>query len=196
MKSKTNLSACSFPKVKQMIKTIQITAAAIIWLLLSACNKDTMEGRSTNKSSLAFKYNGMQYNLTYVDYPVLEWSASDHGLLINRPDIFNAVISFPRTGCAFSEPYQGAIYDNGNCELLNSSGSAIDSVSIYIYESGTLDFSYTNCEIKQLYDPVTGTNYTRQLCDGNGSFNLALKNKEDNHITISDGIIKIYNQER
>lgn len=136
----------------------------------------------------------MQYNLTYVDYPALEWSVSDRGLLINRPDIFNGVIIFPRAGCAFLEPYEGAVYNNGNCESLNSSGTPVGSVLIYTYESGAFDFSYTNCEIKQLYDPVTGTHYTQHICDGNGSFNLVLKNKEDKSIAITNGIIKIYNQ--
>ena len=177
-----------------MKKFIQIIISGIFLLSTISCKKDAAPGgRSTQKSSLNFNYNGKQYNLTYTNDGAQDWGASPNDIYINRPDIFGGIIRLVSPNCGYMEPYESAVYSNANCELTNTSGMPIDSVVVYTYESGAIELTYSNCETKHGYDIITGTNYTYEICDGNGTFRLNLKNKEEKHITITNGIIKIYN---
>lgn len=178
-----------------MKKLIQIIIPSLLLISTMSCKKDAATGdRSTQKSSLDFNYNGKQYYLTYTNDGAQDWGASTNDIYINRPDIFGGIIRLVSPNCGYMEPYEGAVYSNANCELTNTSGMPIDSVVVYTYQSGSIELTYSNCETKHGYDIITGTNYTYKICDGNGTFSLNLKNKEDKLIKITNGIIKIYNQ--
>lgn len=180
-----------------MKNLIQIIATIKLLLLLMGCKKEaTSDTNSSLKSSLSFNYEGRQYVLIYEGTGIQNWGASDNGILIDRPDIFNGRIDFLRAGCAYLTPINTSIYANRNCELTNSSGLPIDSAVVYTYQRGVINITYSNCQTKWGYDIVTGTNYTYRICDGSGTFDLVLKNKSNQLITITAGIIKIYNQIR
>lgn len=173
-----------------MKKNIQIVASLVLSLLLISCKK---EPAAASKTNLTFNYNGKHYVLTYDTQGVQNWGAGNIGLYIDRPDLFNGRINFLKTGCAYLYPAGLSVYSTDNCELHYSDLSPIDSNSVYVYKSGSLNITYSNCHTKSGYDIVTGTNYTNQICDLSGAFDLILINKNNQVISITEGIIKIYN---
>lgn len=164
-----------------------------IVLGLSACKK-TAVSHSPYDSKFSFTYNGTHYVLPYKD-GTAEWAILDNGISINRPDIFNGIIYFPYAGCAYFEPTGTSIQSNSNCQL-SALGFPIDSVAVYLYQSGSVNISYSNCQHHSEYDVVTGTTVEYDVCDANGSFDLVLKNKEGKTITITDGELQEYSLQR
>ena len=146
------------------------------------------------ESEFKFTYNGTQYVLP-LKQGTAEWAILDAGIYINRPDLFNGIIYFPHSNCAYLEPQGQSVQMTGNC-VLSSSGFPIDSVAVYIYQSGSVNLSYTNCVNKTEYDPYSGQTVTYQVCDVNGTFELTLRNKENKTISITNWEVKEYNLRR
>ncbi len=161
-----------------------------VLFIIPSCKKN--DSTSQADSEFKFTYNGTQYVLSWeAGTGYAEWGIINSGIFINRPDLFNGTIKFPKSNCAYLEPQGQSVEMTGNCEL-SSSGFTIDSVAVYIYNSGTVDLDYTNCSSKSGYDPYTGEYYRSEICDVNGTFELTLKNKESKMITITNGSIRMY----
>ena len=158
---------------------------------ITACKKDSAQGPPQGR--LRFTYNGNQYDLSYILNGTAEWGIEKSGIFINRPDIFNGSVHFPNDNCAFLDPAINALYVqmDMNCQL-SSFGLPIDSVKVYLYQSGSVNIAYKNCSVKSGHDPVTGTKSSYNVCDANGSFNLVLKNKKNKTITITNGTLELY----
>ena len=176
---------------------IPLTFTLFLLFTFFNCKKETSPpGRSTLKSNISFKYNGNLYTLTYVSEGAQEWGVDGNNLYIDRPDIFNGRIDFIRSGCAYLRPSGGSATLDANCEPVYVAGDPLDFRTVYYYKTGAVNVTYTNCETKSEYDINTGINNTYMLCDGSGAFNLELQNKNGEIISITKGIITLYNQRR
>ena len=173
-----------------------ITSTLIFYILLlytpvlmTACKKDS---KSFVDSKFSFTYNGTQYVLPYKEGDA-EWGIENSGIFIYRPDIFNGVIHFPYAKCAYLDPITNGLYLGleTNCQL-TASGMPIDSVAVYLYDSGFVNIVYTNCSWETKYDPFTGNSIPYEVCDANGTFSLLLRNKENKTISITDGKFEEY----
>jgi len=155
-----------------------------------ACKKDSAQGPPHGR--FRFTYNETHYDLSYKD-GTAEWGIENSGIFIYRPDIFNGSVHFPYDSCAFLDPGINALFvqRTAYCDLSTNS-LPIDSVKVYLYQSGSVNISYKNCSFKSEYDPFTGTNYSYNVCDANGAFNLVLKNKENKTITITNGTLELH----
>src|SRR5258708_37431470 len=114
---------------------------------------------------------------------------------ITRIDIFTAPIYYKKPNCAYYATDNTGVNVTGNCQLTNFSGSPIDSAAVYIYQSGSLNVSYSNCNAVKLID-LSGNHVTLTYCDMEGSFDLVLKNNENKLITITDGKFVQYHMVR
>jgi hypothetical protein len=165
-----------------------------ILLFTSACKKTA--SKSSADSNFSFTYNGIHYVLPFKE-GYAEWSFKNSGILINRPDLFKGIIYFPYANCAYLEPNNTLIIQSAtNCELTDISGLSIDSVSVYLYQSGSVNISYKNCSRKSQYDPYSGSTISYDVCDADGTFDLTLKNKENKTITITEGRLEAYGFQR
>ncbi|MEP7144103.1 MAG: hypothetical protein ABI707_14570 [Ferruginibacter sp.] len=181
--------------IASTISFFYLLLLAYAFLGLTACKK-TSAAETTHSpfdGKLSFTYNGTQYVLPFKE-GVTEWFIMNGGIYIYRPDIFNGTIYYPYTNCAYLENGL-SVQLAANCQL-SSSGSPIDSVSVYIYQSGSMNISYKNCYHKSVYDIVTGNTDSYDVCDADGTFNLILKNKENKTINITDGSIQQYSFRR
>jgi hypothetical protein len=178
------------------MRTHNITSTLIFYILLlyipvlmTACKKDT---KSPAESKFSFTYNGTQYVLPYKE-GVAEWGIENSGIFINRPDLFNGVIHFPYANCAYLDPVTNGVSLEleTNCQL-TASGMPIDSVAVYVYNSGLVNIVYTNCSWKTKYDLFTGNTIQYEVCDAIGTFSLLLRNKENKTISITEGKLEEY----
>ncbi|MGZ5133804.1 MAG: hypothetical protein ACXWCG_01585 [Flavitalea sp.] len=141
-------------------------------------------------SKFSFTYKEKNYTMPYKEGSA-EWSTAS-GLYINRPDIFNGTINYRYPNCAWLEPVGTNVQmDYNNCKL-ESSGFPIDSVAVYVYESGSVIKYYKNCHTKKEYNYVSDQFFSYKVCDEEGTFNLVLKNKENKTIVITDGKFQVY----
>jgi hypothetical protein len=186
------------------MRTYKITSTLVFYLLLlyvlvltTACKKTSAsDSNSPANSKFSFIYNGTQYVLPYKE-GTAEWGIENSGIFINRPDLFNGIIHFPYANCAYLDPNTNGLSVQlaANCQL-TASGMPIDSVAVYLYQSGLVNISYRNCSHKSEYDPYTGSTVSYDVCDANGTFDLILKNKENKTISINDGKFEVYRLKR
>lgn len=111
-------------------------------------------------------------------------SANFAGLKINRPDIFGGVIEIDcdiqgNILCAYLNPTGMNV--SGACNNLLNNGAPIDSVKVFWYESGSVNFGWSDC--KNIPNGYQG----EQDCAINGSFNITLTNKNNQKIILSNG---------
>lgn len=180
MRNYSKLSASIFPVL--LLYTLVST---------TACKKTDSKLPADGKFS--FSYNGTQYVLPYRE-GTAEWGiTSGTGIFIYRPDLFNGTIYFPYTNCAYLEPgHMLTLQLAANCQLTEAGGTPIDSVAVYLYQSGTVNVSYRNCSSISEYDVYTGSTIHYQVCDADGAFDLILKNKNNSTITITNGKFEVY----
>jgi hypothetical protein len=158
-------------------------AAGIIILFgLSDCKKSSVEHKASD-NTFSFRYNGSQYSLTPLKD---EYRVDSMTIWIARFDIFTALINYKKPNCAYYATDNTLVNVTGNCQLTNGAGLPIDSAVVYIYQSGSLNVSYSNCNAVKLTD-LSGNHVTVTYCDMEGSFDLVLKNNENKLINISDG---------
>ena len=110
------------------------------------------------------------------------------------PALFGGRIYFVQPTCAYFEPGNTIVYDNyPNCQLStqNSYGDfePIDSSQVYIYQSGYLNVSFSNCVAKTETDIFTGDTNQYEECLASGTFDLVLVNKNSNTIKITNGVV-------
>ena len=164
-------------------------------LTLFACKKDAdQKNRTAYDSKFSFSFKGHDYALPLKE-GTAEWGIMEAGIFINRPDIFNGFVYFPNSNCAYLEPVGSSVQRDANC-ILTQYGSQIDSSAVYIYSSGTVFVGYSNCSSHSEYDPYSGSTIQYDVCDAKGTFELVLKNNNNDSIAITDGKLELYNYRR
>ncbi len=165
-----------------------------ILVLTTACKKTHSKSPADGKFS--FTYNGTEYVLPYKE-GTAEWGIENSGIFINRPDLFKGIIHFPYANCAYLDPNANGLYVQlaASCQL-TALGMPIDSIAVYLYQTGLVNISYKNCSHKSEYDPYSGRTLSYDVCDADGTFNLILKNKENKTITITEGKLEAYSFKR
>jgi hypothetical protein len=162
--------------------------------LFCSCKKNNISGSEQRKDQFSFVYNGTTYNYSITnnvaDAGVFKRSDHTPGIMIDMPTIFGGRIFFTQPTCAYLEPGNTEVYDNyPKCQLSvkNSYGNAelIDSTQVYIYQSGSLNISFSNCVMKTETDLFTGDANQYEKCLASGTFDLVLVNK----IKITNGIV-------
>jgi hypothetical protein len=164
-------------------------------LLSFACKKDAgKKGKSAYDSKFSFSYKGNHYELPLKE-GTAEWGVLESGIFINRPDIFHGVIYFLNSNCAYLEPIGSSVGRGANC-VLTQFGLPNDSSAVYIYSSGSVFVSKSNCQSHSEYDPYSGSTIQYDVCDGQGAFSLTLKNNDNHSIVITDGKLELYSYRR
>ncbi len=164
-------------------------------LLLFACKKNAdQKSKTAYDSKFSFSFKGNNYTLPFKE-GTAEWGIMEAGVFINRADIFPGVIYFPNSNCAYLEPAGSSVERAANC-ILTQYGLPIDSSAVYLYSSGTVFVGYSNCESHSEYDPFSNSTIHYEICDAEGSFELTLKNKNNDSIVITNGKLELYNLRR
>jgi hypothetical protein len=166
-----------------------------IALLHGSCKKST--DTPSYESKISFTYNGQSYtrkapsslNTNIILVQGVPLFVNFYGLVIeDEANLLGGrvIITAPDPGilrCAFLQPTGSSVSaPGGNCSQLNNGGNPIDSVAVYWYESGSLNFSYSDCR------DLTGTTIPGQKdCGVTGSFDLTLTNKNGQKIRLTNG---------
>ncbi|MBC7875011.1 MAG: hypothetical protein H7Y01_13495 [Ferruginibacter sp.] len=165
-----------------------------ICLFLAGCKK--LFDTTSYETKINFTYNGQQYtrtspsriltDLLFVQNEFLVVNFT--GLRIEDPSLLggNIYIDARTQGpvrCAFLSPPGTSVFAaGGNCNNLQSGNGPIDSVSVYWYESGSLNFSYSDCKAVTVAI-VQG----QKDCAISGTFDLSLTNKNNQKIRLTNG---------
>jgi hypothetical protein len=172
---------------------------AALWLgfLVTGCKKNNPV--ISYETKIDFTYNGQSYSRTspsrilsnlivvqneflLVNFAGLE--IDDDAVL--GGDIFILSKSPGAIQCAYFQPTGLSVHDVfGNCSTLLSGSDPIDSLRVYWYESGSLNFSYTDCKA------VTNAIVSGQKdCAISGNFDLTLTNKNNQKMRLTNGSFK------
>jgi hypothetical protein len=161
--------------------------------VIFSCKKDSGNKNDTNQ--FTFTYNGVVYNAA-VNNNLVNAAAINvggaPGIFIDMPSVFGGQIFFIRNGCAYLETGSDVInVTEPNCQLSIQDNfgnpQPIDSVKVYIYRSGTLNISFSECKVKSSTDPWTGATHQYQVCRAKGTFELTLINKNQQQLKITNG---------
>jgi hypothetical protein len=159
---------------------------SISCLVFCSCKKSNDNPSIFRQCS--FEYQGQVYNCSDEQWSIIERDEVVAGIIINRPDLFGGTIRYEDHDCAFLIPAGDSILVNPGCMLTYDDGSNIDSSKVYLYQSGTLNYTTSNCkEGKMLF--IGGYIYY-DVCDVEGNFTLNLVNDQNEDITLSKGIFK------
>ncbi len=101
---------------------------------------------------------GSQYRLAPVSF---EYRVDSMQIQIFRSDIFGSVVSFRVLIARIMQLIKATVFVSGNCHLTDESGLPIDSAAVYIYQSGSLNVSYSHCSSVSLTD-LSGNPITAQ----------------------------------
>ncbi len=154
----------------------------IILFGLTDCKKSNTAPTAAD-DTFSFNYNGIQYSLKPLSD---EYRVDSMTISITRPDIFTGAILYKKPDCAYYAKDNSTVYMSGKCQLTNGSKQPIDSANVYIFQSGSLNVSYSNCSSYTVTD-FSGHKATITNCDMVGTFNLVLKNSENKLVTLSNG---------
>ena len=169
-------------------------------IVLSGCNKKNEPPLPDNAPKFSFEFKGKKYSGPDIAGFITSSDSLIGILLIAREDLFGGTIYFYKNSslsnnCAYLEPTgQHLIAQQPGCILYRSGnyGNPIDSVKVYLYRSGSLNSSTSNCKRKKELDPVSGVYKEYDECDINGTFSLTLGNKNNQTIEITKGSFTIY----
>jgi len=173
--------------------TFLLTLAVL--LLSNACSKQADPIIEPEVIDFLFTYNGQTYHHKAGDYATasVQYFHKKLSISINMVDVFGGEIYFDEKNCAFLAPEYYKVYHDEDCNLdarINNQIVPIDSTKVFIYQSGYLNASLTNC---QTHTTDLGISvYTYTTCIASGTFELTLVNKIDETIEITSGTIYNY----
>jgi hypothetical protein len=184
------------------MKSSKIIIFISLALLFASCKKSDSKVEP-EKDEFSFTYNGQNYNYSITgnvaNAGVGKGTDGTPNIGIDMVNLFGGRVYFEKTGCAYLEPEFSYIILNSGCMLSvqNPSGSPlpIDSSKVFLYESGTLNISFSNCISKSGVDIITGLPYQYNDCAAIGTFDLTLKNNNNSTIKITNGIVKFHHVE-
>ena len=140
-----------------MFRLLTVISAIVV---LFSCSKKNEPQDPDNAPKFSFEYNGKKYSGSNIGGYMLSNNTFD-GILLNREDLFGGHIYFYRNSslsnnCAYLNPTgQQLIAQKPGCVLFNN-GNPIDSVKVYFYSSGSINYSTSNCKHKKVPDLVFG----------------------------------------
>ena len=178
---------------------MKILASLLIFgsvlLISNACSKQSEPMPEPEENDFVFTYNGKTYHQRVEAY-FTAGVQSFHdklSIFINMVDVFGGEIYFDEKNCAYLAPEYYKVYHDEDCNLdarINNQIVPIDSTKVFIYQSGYLNASLTNC---QTHTTDLGISvYTYTTCIASGTFELTLVNKIDETIEITSGTIYNY----
>lgn len=164
-----------------------------IIIVLTSCTKNSFSVSS--KTKIGFTYNGQQYERTspsniLTDIIVVQRTplfVNFTGISIEDQNLFGGTILILSRNpgsiqCAYFRPAGMSVSSSGGNCILTNGGNPIDSVQVYWYESGSLNYSYSDCR------DLTGTTVAGQKdCGITGNFDLTLTNKNNQKIKLTNG---------
>jgi hypothetical protein len=174
-----------------MKKIIIILSA--FFSLFTGCKKSS--DSISYETKISFTYNGQQYNhnsssnimTDVILVQGIPLFVNFTGIEIGDPGLLGGTIiilsrSSGNIQCSYLRPTGMLVSSSaGNCNLTNG-GNPIDSVQVYWYESGSINFSYSDCR------NLTGATIPGQKdCKTTGSFDLILTNKNNQKIKLTNG---------
>jgi hypothetical protein len=173
--------------------------ATYTFLAILGCKKGETPANE-EKDELSFVYNGTKYNYSVtnnvVNAGIGKGMDGTPNLMIDMPNAFPGRVYFEKTGCAYLEPEFASVRLAQGCQLkqVDQAGNLvpIDSSKVFIYQSGSLNVSFSDCSSKSGVDFVTGYNYQYNECAAIGTFGLTLANKNNELIKITDGVVKFH----
>lgn len=154
---------------------------------LISCRKDTGLALIV-EDKITYTYNGQQYTSNTAGCilsQLVGWQGGSpilgfYGLAIDNPAILGGKVWLVGStsnpwNCGYLEPTGISVQRGmGNCDL-RTNGGPIDSVAVYLYESGSLQISSNEC--------TSGTGY----CKVTGTFDVTLVNKNGQRIVLTNG---------
>jgi hypothetical protein len=182
------------------MKYSKIMIAIFFTSFFAGCKKNDSNAE-TKKDEFSFTYNGRNYNYSITgnvaNAGVGKGIDGTPYISIDMADVFGGRIHFEKTGCAYLQPeFTYNILLNQGCQLseITAGGNTIpiDSVKVFVYQSGSLNVSFSNCITKSGVDIFTGLNYQYDICAALGTFDLVLANKNNETIKITNGIVKFH----
>jgi len=165
-----------------------------VFVLASGCKKNS--DSVSYETKINFTYNGQQYSRTSPSsissnvIVVQTWPlfVNFAGLIIDDPALFQGKLILLATSpgpfqCAYLQPTGSSVFaTGGNCNMLNNGSNPIDSVQVYWYESGSVNYTYSDCKA------ISGTTIPGQKdCAITGGFDLTLTNKNGQKIRLTNG---------
>lgn len=169
----------------------RLLTAIFFLMILSNCNKENEN--PTNQPKISFEFKGKKYEITD-GVGIMLYNDAFEAILISRPDLFGGTITFHKSSliqnCAYLSPTNQYITWDPGC-ILKNNGTAIDSVQVYLYRSGTLN--YTKSNIRRKKERTTaGTWVEYDVYDLTGTFSLTLGNKNNQTISVTKGSFIYY----
>jgi len=174
----------------------RLFAVIIFIIVLSGCSKKNEPPIQDNAPKFSFEFNGKRYSGSNIAGYII-YNGSFGGIFLTREDLFGGSIYYYRNSslsnnCAYLSPTgQQLVAQQPGCILYNN-GNPIDSVKVYSYRSGSMNYSTSNCKHKKEPDLVFGGYIEYDVCDINGTFSLTLGNKNNQTIVITNGSFTIY----
>jgi len=159
--------------------------------VLIQCSKEHTD--SPPKNDLSFQYNGQTYSSNTVGGPILDNYYRFIGFEI-RDSVLPGVLSyqiFP-SGCAYLIP-QGLFFSL-RADCIPEPLDPADSSKVYLYRSGSVSYSFSNCKHKKAYDsgPGGAGRVEYDECVVSGTFSLTLGNGNNEIIEIKNGSFTFY----
>ncbi len=166
--------------------------AAVIFFTGPGCKKF---GDSTSyETKINFTYNGQQQSRSstiYSDIIIVQneilfvnftgLGIKDENNLFGG-DIYITARNPGAIVCGYLQPTGSSVSSTGaNCNL-HSGGNPIDSVAVYWYESGSINFTYSDCK-----DVTAAIVPGQKDCAINGTFDLVLTNKNNQKMRLTNG---------
>ena len=147
------------------------------------CNKDHA-GASENNFS--FQYNGQTYNGSDNGWPILENDYRFRGIAIRNDSVLPGIIFFhiSPSGCAYLIPKGFDPIPTADCRFVPADPA--DSAKVYLYRSGSINYSFSNCRNKTGFDQAYGR-IDYEECTVKGTFSLTLANNNNEVISLSNG---------
>jgi hypothetical protein len=168
---------------------------ASVLLISNACSNQIEPLPEPEKDVFVFTYNGQTYHHRVEDYASAIVQSYDDKLSISIKmlDVFGGEIYFDEKDCAYLAPEYYKVYHDENCNLRTQSNGhivPIDSTKVFIFQSGYLNASLTDC---QTHTSDLGIAvYTYVTCIASGTFELTLVNNIDETVEITNGTIYNY----
>ena len=182
----------------------KLMVGSVVLCILCSCSKDKKEPVQTE--SMNFKMNGTEYVLDEFKFGAGSpaagnfrlRSATNFGTTTGVPTDFPYWFDIRKTSsgsiCAvlmpksFPIPYIDSLGDcNFQIPVADQNGNVLSPDEIYYYESGTINFTKSNCENESYFEITCLCTLNADMCDLNGTFNLTFKNGLNQIVTLTDG---------
>lgn len=183
-----------------MIVKLMLTSIALC-ILFSCDKEDPVQTESMN-----FKMNGTAYALDEFKFTAGSpaagnfrlRSATDYGGTTGVPTDFPYWFDIRKTSAGsicgvlmptnFPVPYIDSLGDcNFQIPVTDHSGNPLLPEEVYYYESGTINFTKSNCSSESYFEITCLCTLKADMCDLNGTFNLTFRNGLNQTVTLTEG---------